>query len=629
MNEAVRPEEARSSTPAHDLIWNRRSIVSLAVAVVAAVASLWLRATVPIRPIGFAAGFFDDGLFERTAVSLAEHNWLGPLDIVTLAKGPGYSLFIASTHALGVPLKVGEQFVYLFGAALAALSYLLVRRQPISATAIFVVLVFDPSLFSSRAAGLGRDSWYSGVTLVFLGATFLTMLSLVRRTRLIITVPMAVIAGGAGAAFWLCREEGVWILPSVGVIVLGLPAMELLGRRRRRRKRESASAPVKDRTRGPGAGTGSDGRPMPVMRRIERIARPVSVALVALVAFVIPIGVVMVKNERVYGAALISDLSSGAFPEAYGAWSRVRGVPLRDYVPIDRAQRATVYPISPAARELQSFLEDPNNQWQQHGCPHLGVCDDFAGGWMPWVIRIAADGAGHFKTETDFQAFFTQLAAEINAACDSGQLQCAPALPAQVQPLLRASVTDTGASVVRWMPRLIDDPTYRDFQTDPAFGSLSDGDRALMQTGITGIPASVDEAAQVRDSFLGVQWIYTTLGLVYPPLFWLLVVLALLALVLVAAGRALGPAAGTVAVLGGALAVGVLSRLVLFGVLDTTQYLADPVYHFVTRVLLLGASAIGAMVFLEAMTGGYRRLARPPRRNDSSPERTAGTVATD
>jgi len=614
-NSAVAPEvvttgDGRSAggLPMADtrLTWTRTSAACLVVVIVAAACSLWLRATVPIRPISFADGFFDDGLFARSAVSLAARNWLGEIDIVTLAKGPGYPLFIAATHQIGIPLKVGEQITYLLGVALVALAYLLIRRQPISAAVVFVVLAFDPAMFSARAASVGRDYWYAGVTLLFLGASFLTVLFLARGYRMVASVPMAIVAGASGGAFWLCREEGVWIVPSIGLTLVGVPLLEWLNRRRSTRSATAGQA-ADDPTRPERAAPKG-------WRRFERIARPIAVSLVAVAAFVIPINIVTAKNEKVYGVALISDLSAGAFPQAYGAWSRVRGVPLHDYVPIGREQREAVYEVSSAARELRPWLEDPGNPWNQGACAQLDVCGDYAGGWMPWVMRIGADLTGHFDTESDFQEFFGRLADEINAACDDGRLTCAPALPASLQPVLRASVAATVASAIGWFPRLVSDPSYFALQTDPNFGNLPDEDRALMLTGISGIPADVGEASADRDSFLRVEWLYKLLGALYVPLYWVLIGLCVLSAVLAASGRATGHRTAWVGMLGGALLLGVVSRLLLFGVLDTTQYLADPVYHVVTRILLLSAAVLGAMVAVEALTRCYRGFGWPPRK---------------
>src|SRR5581483_2262150 len=45
---------------------------------------------------------FDDALFVALGRSLANGNWLGPFNEVTLVKGPGYPIFLALGHWLGL-----------------------------------------------------------------------------------------------------------------------------------------------------------------------------------------------------------------------------------------------------------------------------------------------------------------------------------------------------------------------------------------------------------------------------------------------------------------------------------------------------------------------------------------------
>src|ERR1017187_937235 len=75
--------------------------------------SILLRSGVPI---GFGASPYDEALFVREGLSLARGQWLGRFDNLTLAKGPAYPAFIAWTHNIGVPVKVGEQLTYLLAA---------------------------------------------------------------------------------------------------------------------------------------------------------------------------------------------------------------------------------------------------------------------------------------------------------------------------------------------------------------------------------------------------------------------------------------------------------------------------------------------------------------------------------
>src|SRR5450759_4776741 len=132
------------------------------------------------------------------------------------------------------------------------------------------------------------------------------------------------------------------------------------------------------------------------------------------------------------GVALTNDFVSGNFPRAYGLWQSVDAGPPLPYVPISRAQRLAVYRVSVAAAELESSMEGPEQAWIGPGCGGLGVCDDIAGGWIPWAVRDAASRAGYFRSAAAAQAFFGRLGDEIAAACASGRLRCHTPMPSML-----------------------------------------------------------------------------------------------------------------------------------------------------------------------------------------------------
>ena len=225
----------------------------------------------------------------------------------------------------------------------------------------------------------------------------------------------ALVSGLSAAAFWLCREEGPWLLPAMLTVALGLPTVELL---RRRQDAHRASA------RHTRAGGG----------------RTAGVFAMVLVVFALcawaPVAYVADRNEEVYGTRITNDSTEGEFPRAFGAWSRIRGVPLTPKVPINAAQRQAVYAISESARDLEPSLEDPANPWYAFACEKVR-CTDFPNGAEVWAFRDAAEAAGHFGSEADFQAYFAQVADDIELACDERRIECAPDLPPSLQPFLR------------------------------------------------------------------------------------------------------------------------------------------------------------------------------------------------
>jgi hypothetical protein len=98
--------------------------------------------------------------------------------------------------------------------------------------------------------------------------------------------------------------------------------------------------------------------------------------------------------------------------------------------------RAQIYAVSPAFRELQPALEDLNSGWFTYGClsyPH--TCGDLTGGWFLWAVRDAVTRSGYHSTAANAAAYYLRLADEINAACESGRLDCDSPRETLVDPL--------------------------------------------------------------------------------------------------------------------------------------------------------------------------------------------------
>ena len=166
---------------------------------------LGLRFAIPINPGDLDATAYDYGLFERLGASVANHDWLGPLTPLTLSKGPALPMFIALTHRLHVPLQVGFQLTYVLAAAALALCVALVWRSWLAATAVYLLVVFDPAHLTAMSAEVYRDEWYAALALLFFSATFLTILLAVSRRTVCLVASSATISGLSRPTYWMCR----------------------------------------------------------------------------------------------------------------------------------------------------------------------------------------------------------------------------------------------------------------------------------------------------------------------------------------------------------------------------------------------------------------------------------------
>jgi hypothetical protein len=398
-----------------------------AIALLVAALSLWLHMSVPIEAEG--DNWWDERLFLDLAQYLINGQWLGYFGPQTLSKGPFYPLFIAANFLLGPPLRLTEQLIYLGSAAvLAVVMARLVGRW--LAAGLFMVIACNPVQWAGLQRVLRENIYGSEALLLFALAARLYLVEagapLGRPLGGRAGWPLAL--GAAFAAYWLTREEGIWLLPSLGLMLLYWLAHRFIVWRR------------------------TDSRPRRwLLAEARYLALPVLVFLVATTA-------VDALNWKHYRVWRTNDFArSSSFIQAYGAITRIKtALPNPRYLFTAEA-RAQAYAVSPAARELEPLLEgDLSKGWILSTCPWSAPedplrCKELISGWLPWMIRDAADKLHYFETAPKAEAYFQRLADEINAACDSGRIACLPP---------RATLAPPVPAGWDWQPLLVERLQY-------------------------------------------------------------------------------------------------------------------------------------------------------------------------
>ena len=201
-------------------------------AVALTAAKLWLTSGQTLFAIGPA--IHDDRLFVELAGHLVRGEWLGPYNQYTLAKGPMFPLFIAAMFWLGLPLMLAQQLLYA-GACAAVTRALAPWVRPAAAQfSLYALLLCNPMSYEAgNLSRLMRQNLYTPLGLLVIAG--LVWLFARRRESWRRQAVPAALAGLALGGFWLTREESVWLLPAVGLLLVGLAAS--LGRELRERWR--------------------------------------------------------------------------------------------------------------------------------------------------------------------------------------------------------------------------------------------------------------------------------------------------------------------------------------------------------------------------------------------------------
>ncbi|GAB5560392.1 MAG: hypothetical protein SynsKO_20390 [Synoicihabitans sp.] len=331
----------------------------------------------------------DDRLFITQGQSIAQGEWLGGFNELTLSKGPVFPMFLALSSKTGWSLQTDVALLH----AIAALLFVLALRPWITSPSwrllLLALLLFDPHSLSAEVVGrILRSMTQPAFTLLTL-AGFLGLLTRPSQPAWRL-VPWSILAGAGGFTFVYAREEGVWLLPTVVLL--------------------TATAVIFRATRG----------------RSSKIA----FALILLgPGLVFGVGKTVLEhtNATHYGMAIGVDGSETAFADAHGAILRVENPDPLPGAAATAATRQLIYAQSPTFADLQDVMENQMApKWNPagwHNYPTVSRSEtEIRNGWFSWAIREAASIRGHYKTASTADAFWRQVADEINAAVEEGRL---------------------------------------------------------------------------------------------------------------------------------------------------------------------------------------------------------------
>lgn len=327
---------------------------------------------------------FDDALYIRFASTLINGEWLGTYNNLTLAKMPGYPLWLAFNHFLGLPLLFTQHLLYV----LAGLVFIFPLRKIVTSRTILLVLytiyLFNPAI-ETRVM---REGIYPALTVL----VFAALIGFhVYRDKLWQFSLWSIFLGLALSALWLTREEGIVIIPSV-LLMMSY-----------------------------------------ILFQFYQTAKLSHYFFKRVIFFIFPFTLLLANihlisaiNKNYYGVHTLTEISAKPFVSAYGALSRVKHQKWKRYLPVPEEVRQKIYAVSPAFKELESLLEgDVGKIWVPLTCAfYPDTCPDIGGVWFMWALREAVSHAGYYQSATKAKEYYHRLATEVNLACDQGKLDC-------------------------------------------------------------------------------------------------------------------------------------------------------------------------------------------------------------
>ena len=334
--------------------------------------------------------YSDDQLFIDQAGAILRGDWLGSYNYLTLFKGPFYPLFIAASFLSGIPLLTAQQLLYAAACLVTCLALAPLLRRRGLLLLLLAVLLFNPmSVTNTVATRALREGIYPAITLLSLAGVLGLLLRLDRPFHQ--RLAWSLLAGASLVAFWLTREERIWILPALAILVC-------LGAYRTWFEKSSTW----------------------------------QAALTSLVIPAAMLGASVLTicglNLHYYGVFTITEYDSPVFLKAYGSLTRVKPETWQPLIPVTAETRERIYAVSPAFAQLKPWLEgDIGMMYARYGEAVKSDSHEMGGGWFHIALRQAIDEAG-ITADGKFPGdFYKRLTREIGTACESGRLDCGPA----------------------------------------------------------------------------------------------------------------------------------------------------------------------------------------------------------
>lgn len=342
-------------------------LFAAALLVVASIAFLLIAVNQPATLLAHAV--HDDALYMAQARTVAAGQWMGGYNDRVLAKPPGFPLFMAGLYELGLPYTIGVALFKVVAALVCAAGLWRLTGVAWPSLVCVPLLLFHPQVFST--VRILREAIYPSQVLLFIGLLLLSFRSRWRFTGF-------VAAGFVFGWTWITREEGIWMVPGLLVLLAVLA---------------------------------SSWRTLPGMLLAFGIGAAVLPATVGAL------------NQQVYGRWTISEMGDPDFVAATSRLASVTNGGQLSGVGVTRAARQAIYEVSPTFATLKPILESPD--YWGFGCqPRPKTCGEIANGWWHWAFRWGAWQAGYHASPVTAAKFYRAVADEVGKACSDGRLTC-------------------------------------------------------------------------------------------------------------------------------------------------------------------------------------------------------------
>lgn len=343
---------------------------------------LWLSSQQILTVVG--GSLADDQLFVTQALSIVNADWLGEYSSLTLIRGPMYSLWMAFSYALHIPLLFSQQLVYICVCFLLYLS-LRTRYNRVVSFLIFCGVLFNPISYQVSERVL-RHHFYSSLTIGVVACVLGICSSYKQKSNKIIWWSIGL--GVLLAMFYLTREEFLWIVPLL--LILIFYSIFLLYTQR------------------------------------QYFFRQAFIVLGSFILSGLLILSIAYANYRSYGAFIINEFKQSAYTKIYGDLLRIKQDAPSPYIVVPKEVVHKAALVSPHVARLEPMLNGPFSSWALDlAKKNYGLqTNEITGAHFIFLLRNAVASLGYFETYSKAQFFFRSMHKELFNACVQKRLMC-------------------------------------------------------------------------------------------------------------------------------------------------------------------------------------------------------------
>ena len=327
----------------------------------------------PLAPI-------DDHLMFTAAQNIVAGNWLGEYGWLTISKHMFFAVWLAVLHILKIPYMVGNMALWAAASLVAVIAVKPVLSKNWQRLFLFLGLLYNPAISAQYATRVYRDAIFPALCLMFTAG--IVAVGLRYKENIRSWTGWLVLYGISFGCIYLCREDGMWIMPLFAAAFVIIVVALILEKRKN------------------------------ILKKAVSMLLPFALSAAVICSY-------CYMNYIHYGRFIVSDFTSSEFKAAYGALASLKQDNWHPLVSVPEDVREDVYKVSPSFAELEDNIK---SAWIENSWKNL---HDFSSGSFYWALREVVSQEGYYRDAQTAQLYYQQLTREIQAAVDDGRLETA------------------------------------------------------------------------------------------------------------------------------------------------------------------------------------------------------------